>query len=243
LNAWFSRTLGAAAALLCPSCLECREEFWLQADGSGRAEIRASIPASVLAMKGGEQKLGQLLGGFLRDSPELRGSTYRIREDGDRAAIDLDLTFGSALDLADSLNSPSAQALPDAAKHLAGEIQTRIRGRTLELERCVSPGKALPGAAFLPASTFEGRRMISIVHLPAPAFDHNATRVENGGRTLVWDVPVAEAMRKPLVSRFKMKSPVPWPLVGGVGAAICLIAAWAGLRWKKKSASRWPRQD
>jgi hypothetical protein len=238
LNSGFLRAAAILLALVCSSCLECREEFWLEADGSGRAEIRASVPASVLAMQGGEAKVGKLLAEFLRDTPEIRGSTYQIRREGDRAAIDLDLTFTSALDLAEVTKGPSAKALPEAATHLAGEIETRFRGRTLELERSVAPGKALPGSAFLPASTFEGRRLVSIVHLPEPAFDHNATRVGNGGRTLIWDVPVAEAMRKPMVSRFKMKVPVPWGLVAGIGIPVCLLAAWGFARWRNARQRR-----
>ena len=240
MNSGFLRLAVILLALTCASCLECREEFWLEADGSGRAEIRASIPAAVLAMKGGEEQVGKILGDFVRDTPEIRGSTYQIRREGDRAAIDLNLTFTSALDLAEVIKGPSGKALPVAATHLAGEIEARIRGRTLELERSVAPGKALPGSAFLPASTFEGRRLVSIVHLPEPAFDHNATRTENGGRTLIWDLPVAEAVRKPVVSRFKMKIPVPWHLVSAAAIPIGLLSFWGFARWRKGNGSRHP---
>ncbi len=232
----FLRAAAILPILLCAACIECREEFWLNADGSGRAEIRASVPNTVLAMRGGEQAVAKMLDRFIRDTPELHGSTYRIRTNGDRAAIDLDLTFKSAPALADVLKGPSAKALPEAARHLAGEIETRTRGLTLEMERSVSPGKAIPGSALLPASTYNGRRFVSIVHLPAPAFDHNATRVENDGRTLIWDLPVADAVRRPVVSRFKMRLPVPWGLVAAISAPVLLLASFGFVRWRRRAS-------
>ena len=78
----------------------------------------------------------------------------------------------------------------------------------------------------MPASRLAGHRMISIIHLPAPALDSNATRTADGGRTLVWDTPLAEAVKRPVVSRFKMNIPIPpW----AVAAVSLTIAAAAGL--------------
>jgi hypothetical protein len=228
------RLAATAVALASASCIDSREEFWLEADGSGRAEIRISAPAAALAMKGGEEGVSRMIEDFMRNAPEIRDSAHQVRTEGDRAVIELRIAFDSALDLVDLAQGPSVRALPDAATHLAGEVEVDFNGRTLELERSASPGKALPGAALLPAKTLDGHRLLSIVHLPASAFDHNATRVENGGRTLVWDVPLAEAVRKPVVSRFKMKVPLPWGLMGAIGAPVSLLALWALARWRKR---------
>lgn len=228
------RLSATAVALVSASCIDSREEFWLEADGSGRAEIRISAPAAALAMKGGEDGVSRMIDDFVRNAPEIRDSSHQVRAEGDRAVIKLRIAFDSALDLVDLAQGPSAGALPDAAKHLAGDVKVGFKGRTLELERSASPGKALPGSAFLPAKTLAGHRMISIVHLPAPAFDHNATRVENGGRTLVWNVPLAEAVRKPVVSRFKMKVPLPLGLMGAIGAPVSLLALWGLVRWRRR---------
>ena len=228
------RLAATAVALACASCIDSREEFWLEADGSGRAEIRISAPAAALAMKGGEEGVSRMIDDFVRNAPEIRDSSHHVRAEGDRAVIELRIAFDSALDLVDLAQGPSVRALPDAATHLAGEVEVGFKGRTLELERSASPGKALPGSAFLPAKTLDGYRLLSIVHLPAPAFDHNATRVENDGRTLVWDVPLAEAVRKPVVSRFKMKVPLPWGLMGAIGAPVSLLALWVLVRRRRR---------
>lgn len=236
MNSLLCRLAAAVVALASASCFDSREEFWLEADGSGRAEIRISAPAAVLAMKGGEQGVARMIDEFVRSAPEIRDSSHQIRTEGDRAVIDLRITFDSALDLVDLAQGPSVESLPDAARHLAGDVEVQFNGRTLELERSASPGKALPGAAFLPDKALDGHHLVSIVHLPAPGFDHNASRVENGGRTLVWDVPLADAVRKPVVSRFKMKVPLPWGLVSAIGAPVSLLAVWALVRWRRRGA-------
>lgn len=228
------RLAAAVVALASASCFDSREEFWLEPDGSGRAEIRISAPAAAIAMKGGEPGVARMIDNFVRNAPEIRDSSHQIRTEGNRAVIELRIAFDSALDLVDLAQGPSVESLPDAAKHLAGEVEVHFKGRTLELERSASPGKALPGAAFLPAKALDGHQLVSVIHLPAPAFDHNATRVENGGHTLVWDMPLAEAVRRPVVSRFKMKVPLPWGLVSAIGAPVSLLAVWALVRWRKR---------
>ncbi len=205
--------------------MESHEEVWLESDGSGRAEIRASLPAAILAARGGEKEVGAMIESALSSAGVFSSSHYQITTRGDRAEIRIEAAFDSAMDLVDMTEKSNSTTLPPAMSHMAGRIEVAIHGRTLDFKRVSTPGKALPGSGFLPASAFEGGRLVTTIHLPAAAYDHNASRTGNGGRTLVWETPLAQAVRKPLVARFRMDLPIPWHLVAGIGIpVVCGVA-------------------
>jgi hypothetical protein len=86
----------------------------------------------------------------------------------------------------------------------------------------------------MPASSLEGR-LVTIMHLPAPASDSNATRTENRGRTLVWETPFATAVKSPVTYRFKMRAPLPWNLLGWIVAPLALLG---GVVWIRRISVR-----
>lgn len=228
--------LTAIAHVLLCSCIESHEEVWLEPDGSGRAEIRATLPAAVLAAKGGEKEVGAMIETALSSTKAFTRAHHEITTRGDRAEIRIEADFDSAMDLIEVTEGPSSAELPPAVKHMAGTLQVAIHGRTLDFKRTISPGKALPGAGLLPASALDGGRLVTVVHLPAAAFDHNATRVENQGRTLVWEIPLAQAVRKPMVTRFRMDIPIPWHLVAGIAIPLILGSVWLIRRRARRKA-------
>lgn len=233
-----TRLLMLAIAGLLPSCLDCREEYWLQADGSGRAKINYEFPAAMASAHGGESGIRNLVAGFLDQAPEVTPSTIEVTTTGKRTQVMLDINFDSASDLKNITNGNSLGALPSVVRPLAGDVTAEIHGRTLDFSRKITPSKALPGSAFLPASQFEGHRLHYIMHLPAIAADSNATRVENGGRTLVWDIPLAQAVKTPLMTRFTMKIPIPWKLASAIAIAISIAAGGFFLHRIRKSRTR-----
>ena len=219
-----------AIAACLSSCIDSREEYWLESDGSGRAEITYHLPAAAAAVHGGESGLREMVLAFLKGTPEIGNSACEVILEEKRMRIKINIAFDSALALRDLRNGASIKTLPAAATHLAGEITAGLHGRTLEYTRKISASKALPGAAFLSAAQLNGHRMTYIMHLPAAPMESNATRVENAGRTLVWDIPLTQALKSPVVTRFKMQIPIPWhlgatiaiPLSGATGAVILL---------------------
>lgn len=225
------RLLGAA--FLLSSCIDSREEYWLQADGSGRAELTYHLPAAAAAVHGGESGIRQMVADFLAQTPELTAATCEVATEETRLRVHISTAFESAMDIAsgDSLNT-----LPAAASALTGEITAKFQGRTLDFSRSIAASKALPGAAFLPASQLEGRRMIYIMHLPAAATASNATRTENAGRTLVWDIPLAQAVKAPFTTRFRMDVPIPWGIVSTIATPVLLAACVLVLRFRKSRA-------
>ena len=179
------------------------------------------------ALQGGEAGIRKTIHGFLRDNPAITSSSYQVSTTDGRTQVQLGLGFDSALDLRDLAASQSLRNLPGVATDLAGKIETGLQGRTLDFRREISAGKALPGAAFLPPSQCEALRMVYIMHLPEPVEQSNATRVMDGGRTLVWDLPLRQALKAPVVTQFKMKLPIPWRIAGAIMLGIsfaCVLA-------------------
>jgi hypothetical protein len=234
------RTLVPVTAALLSSCIDCREEYWLRADGSGRAELTYLLPAAVAAAHGGEPGIREALVAFLKQTPEITSSNCEVVTRDKRVWIKIDASFDSALDLKDIVSRDSMKDLPAAANHLAGDIEAEMHGRTLDFQRRISAAAALPGSAFLPDSQLEGHRLTYIMHLPAVAGESNATRTEDGGRTLIWDVALSRAIREPVVTRFKMTVPIPWNLVSAIAVPLSLVSGgWLMLR-RRKSRTRFP---
>ena len=83
----------------------------------------------------------------------------------------------------------------------------------------------------MPGSQFAGRSLTYIIHLPEAVTESNATRVENAGRTLVWDFPLATAIQAPVTLHFKANIPIPRWAVASVAATVLLLAYFV-IRWK-----------
>ena len=227
------RILTAITACLLVSCIDGREEIWLNANGSGRADVSYSLPAAAARFQGGEAGVRRIIGDFLKNTPAIATSSYEVSTDQDRLKIRVQATFDSALDLKEISNGASLAKLPSSASYLAGDMTVDVHGRTVDFSRTIAPGKALPGAIFLPATQFEGRNLTYIIHLPAAATDANATRVEDAGRTLVWDYPLSGALGNPLTLRFKAKIPVPTWAVASIAGTVLLLAYFAIRRMRR----------
>jgi hypothetical protein len=209
-----------ASLFLLNSCIDGREELWIEANGSGRAEIHYSLPAAAARLHGGESGIRDLIEGFLQKTPEIQSSSCDVISDGERLHVAIKTSFRSALDLQQLAEGESIKTLPNAATHLAGKVKTSFHGRTMDFARTITPSKALPGAAFLPLSGFQGHRLTYIIHLPAVPNNSNATRTENGGRTLVWDMPLETAIQSPIVTRFQIDIPIPWKLLLSIAVPV-----------------------
>ena len=231
------RSLTVISTCVMVSCIDGREEIWLNANGSGRADVRYSLPAAAARFQGGEAGVRRLIGEFLKKTPAIATSSFEVMTEQDRLKIHILATFDSALDLKEISKGKSLEKLPSSASHLAGEMSVDLHGRTVDFARTIAPGKALPGAVFLPASQFQGRHLTYIIHLPTAASESNATRTEDAGRTLVWDYPLAVAIQNPVTLRFKAKIPIPpWLVVAG--AAVVFLLAYFTVRWKIRSRKR-----
>lgn len=219
------RLLAPVVCALLASCIDGREEYWLAGDGSGRAEIRYEVPVGLARSCGGEQGLEKLLDDFVRATPTLTNATRRVSCEGDRMVVDFKASFKSAIDLIDAVSGDSVLCsgnLKPVMEPLIGHFDFHRRGIKVELTRTVQPAKALPGSFLMPASQFAGRRLVYVMHLPAAAEESNATRTEDGGRTLIWDQPLTDGLRKSVIIHFKAAVPVPWRLLTTIAAVLAL---------------------
>jgi len=222
-----TRGLLLAITAMLGSCLDIREEYWFHGDGGGRADITYRISAVAARMYGGEAGIRRMIDGFLADTPALTSSRYEVVTEGSRMRVTLHFNFASALDLEHVASGPSLSHLPAAATSLLGNIRLETRGTTMDFAREISPEKALPEAVFLPASQFAGHHLVYIMHLPAAVVESNATSVLDGGRTLVWDMPLEQALKAPFVTRFKARIPIPWRLVISIALPLVLVGGLA----------------
>lgn len=237
------RILLLAMVVLLPSCIDTREEYWLEADGSGRVHAVYDLPLTVARMHGGPEGIKSLIDGFLKNTPEIASSDCTVTTEGTRLRVELRAEFDSALDLKEVATGGAISKLPSAASHLAGEITVDMQGRSIAFSRKVSAAKALPGAMFLPESQLKGQHMIYIMHLPTAAEETNATRAEDSGRTLIWDIPVSQAIREPFVTSFKMAIPIPWAWVTGVAVPFSLAGVLLVTKLRKNRRSMGSLQE
>lgn len=217
--------LALATASCLVSCIDGREEIWLHADGSGRADFAYSLPAAAAGWHGGADGVRRMIEGFLHGTPEISASSCEVATEADRLVIRVRTSFDSAMALEQILHGPALAKLPASAADLAGQVTVQVHGLNLDFSRTIAPGKALPGSSLMPASRFEGRNLTYIMHLPQSATESNATRTEDAGRTLIWDFPLARAVENPVTTRFKTRIPIPaWLAVAGSLAAVLAAA-------------------
>jgi hypothetical protein len=233
---WLRLTALMAVSLLV-SCIDGREEIWIHRDGSGRAEVNYTLPASAAVFQGGEAGVRHMLEEFLSKSTALTTSSVEVKTVGDRLHIRVLASFAAAMDLKKIAEGPGMHELPSSATGLAGTVTVALRGLSLDFTRSLTPGTSLPGAALLPASAFQDRSLTYIIHLPLAATESNATRKLDGGRTLIWEFPLAEAVKKPITTHFIAPIPFPkWIWLLGIGLLLLLGLILHG--WKRRRIAK-----
>jgi hypothetical protein len=239
LAAIFLRVLAAIAALASSACFDIREEIHIHRDGSGRAALDYTVPASALLLAGGEEGMEGKIRALIASQPKLRLDAVTVGAAGpDEARIAVRISTDSMLALLDMQESAAFKELPSAAGKLAGHIDFRLRGLDLYFARTVEVREALGLAALAIGGEERAKRKLTyIVHLPKAASESNATAVADDGRTLIWEATLGEALRAPLVTRFRAPLPIPWYAHAGALVLLAGLAGW-GLRVVRRRRRR-----
>lgn len=232
-----ARIILAAACALLASCIDSREEIWINEDGSGRAELSYCVPVSVARMHGGGNGIHSLITDLSKRSPQITLTNVSVETNGKFTNINVNAAFESVAELMELRSGETSESIPSVANHLLGEAKAVQHGRTINYSRTIDLSGALPGAAFLPATRFDGHHMLYIIHLPAAAVSSNATRAKDGQRTLVWDIPLRDAIRKPITTRFTIQMPIPWKNVSAVAIPLLLICGFVFSRIRRSRAA------
>jgi hypothetical protein len=122
---------------------------------------------------------------------------------------------------------------------LLGTLSIHRHGIEWIAERTVDVAKALPGSRWVAAQD-SSHRLITILHLPLAAAEHNATHSADRGRTLIWDMPLSTALRAPYVQRVKVAPAT--PLLTAVAVITPALLATLALYWKRKRKRSSPNQ-
>lgn len=239
-----SRILKIAATFLLaaclPSCIDTREEIWIAPDSSGAARINVSIPAVAAALHGGEEGVKKIIGDFVAATPAITNHLLATEAAEGRLFVDLTFTFSNTLDLIAAISGKAVESLPPAGAELIGKPEVGFHGLSVGFTRTVVLSNAIPGALFIPQRQLDGHSLTTIIHLPKAATAHNATSTKDGGRTLIWETTLAEALKKPVVTSFDMPLPIPWALISLVVLLLVILVSALVLylrRRKPKSAA------
>lgn len=229
------------ACLLClvlASCFDIREEIWIHEDGSGRMQFDYAFPSEALLVVGGTEGIEGDLRKIFDAEPDLRLNELTIEPDGDDIHLRIVASTDSLLALRDLKESHAFQALPRASSDLAGTFEVKVRGLAIDARRTIDFQRALGLAALAIGKDQRDRRHVTyIFHLPTPALEHNATRTEDAGRTLVWQRTLGEALDQPLVTQFRTRIPLPWWTWALLVLVIALPAVLIIL-WRRRRSAR-----
>lgn len=239
MNRFFhTASLIIAPLLLLTSCIDSKEEIWLNPSGSGKAHITVSIPSSAITLRGGPDAVSATIDSLLSRHPGISSIHKQITNTDNRSTIEVSFEFDSALRLSTSMaESADDPDIPAPLRHFMGRTTLQQDGLGLTGERVIHIEKAIPGSGLL-ASATSGRQLQTILHLPIAATEHNATRVENSGKTLIWDIPLSTAMRSAHIQRVQVRAPK--PLLAAMIIAAGVIVAAAFLFWRNRSRLRKP---
>lgn len=225
LPAIFRRLIVLAACLLFASCFDIREEVWIERNGAGRAELRYTLPESALVLGGGASGVEKKIRELIATQPSLILDGVSVEVKDERAIVAVKVSTKSMLSLLDLKKTDSFQNLPESTAKIAGHFDVRLRWLDLDFSRSIHVKEALGLASLaVGAEDRENRRLTYIIHLPKAAKENNAMHVTDGGRTLTWDYTLGEAMKKPVVTRFRASMPIPRYAWAAVASLLLVIS-------------------
>lgn len=229
------RGIVCAACVMLAACVDVDEEYWLHGNGAGRAEIHYQLPSPAVKLYGGEEKIRGKLHRFFTANAAFRDVRYQVLTEKEVTRVDVSFAFDSVLELRDLADKPSSGELPGMARSLLGSVDVDLRGRTLDFRREIDVSRAVPQAIFLPVSQQRQHQLSYTIHLPVAAGASNATEVSDGGRTLVWKVPLDQALQGPFATEVTLQVPLPWLLVAGTAVPLSFGCVWfAARQWRRK---------
>jgi hypothetical protein len=208
----------AVLSLLLNSCLDGKEEYWFEANGSGRIQSEYRLPGFAIASMGGEAELRSKIEAFFQKEPSITLVKLETKVDGAQTILQVEAQFDSIQDFANLLeskpattNEPPADDLPEPLRNLLGNFNIKRQGLAIDFDRTVTPSKLFGQGLLAPsAKQLEGHQLQYIMHLPSVPEEHNAHLVSNDGKTLSWNFALKDAMKQPIRTHFLTPIPIPW---------------------------------
>ncbi|MCW1886245.1 hypothetical protein OKA04_16020 [Luteolibacter flavescens] len=231
-----------AACAMLAACFDVREEVWVEPDGRGRAELRYTVPESALMLGGGAAGLEEKIRTLIARQPSLKLDAVSVTAKDDRAVVAVDVSTDSVLSLRKLKKSDDLKSMPESTADIAGHFDVHVRGLDVDFSRSIHVGEALGLASLVIGGTErKDRRLTYIIHLPKPAKEHNATRTDNAGKTLVWDYTLGEALKQPFTTHFRAAIPLPsyvWFIACGLLLSIAALVIHWGRKLRRRRAAQ-----
>ena len=212
-----------ALALCLASCFDSREEIWINADASGTAMITIRLPENIARLQGGAAKIEGALSDYFENTPAFTSHKIETSAQNQQLRIEIAISFDDAMDLIEATAPTALTALPSGTERFIAKTSVEFEKLNLVFKRRADLSGAIPGASFIPNARLEGHRLTTIIHLPNAAKTHNATVTQNQGRTLIWNTPLADALKHPVDNNFTMPLPIPWLMVSLIAFALILL--------------------
>lgn len=225
-------------AFVLTSCFDLREEVRIEADGSGHLTFDYHLPSQAMLLAGGEAGIREQVGELLKDSHEVRLETLTVTQADGESHLHLEIATDSMLSLMDLKETEAFEALPASSRKLAGTFEVRIDGLKVDVDRRLDFADALGLASLgIGREDREKRRIEYIIHLPKAAVANNADRVEQDGRTLIWERSLGQALEEPFSTRYTAPIPLPAWLIPAV-VVVAMLAVLGVISLVRKLRAR-----
>ena len=230
---------GLLACLLLAGCFDIREEFWIHRDGSGKAELTYVIPSSAVMLAGGTEGIEEKIRTAIATQPKINLDALQVKETDAGVEISATVSTKSMLDLLDLKKGEGVRQLPGSAVDLAGDFDVRLRGLDIDFTRTVKVKEALGMMSIgVGKEERDTRRLVYILHLPVPPSSTFIAFDSIGGKTLRWESTLGEAIKKPVVTSFRARMPIPTAVWYAAGLLIVALTALGRKVWKWRKAAR-----
>jgi hypothetical protein len=222
--------------LLVSSCLDGREEFWFERNGSGRIEAEYHLPVFAVATMGGEAKLQKTIEDFFAKEEGMTMDHFSLVYKDSAAVMTIKARFDSVVDLTklfEKSTKPGDPKMPDPMMKLLGEVEVKRDGMSVALNRKIDARQVFGGGLLAPSrDQLKGHSLQYIIHLPTKATSSNAQETQDDGKTLRWNYSLMQAMESPVETNFTTPIPIPW--WAWLAVLVLLIMAALGLKWLLK---------
>lgn len=220
--------------LLLNSCIEGEEEVWINLDASGKLRAHYEFPPALKAQMGDPDVIVAALRALdeREDGIEIQALSFGMV--GRQLIFHLEATFDDARDLLE-ISERNLDVLiedtgmdPAQADAMSGGITFAMNGMSPSFQRDISLAGMFPEMIANNPGLLGSSNFRYLIHLPFPATETNAHKVENGGKTLIWRFLLKEHVTEPMSLSLKTKIVIPWWawLIGGVLLLGLFFMSW-----------------
>ncbi len=243
-----TRLFSALTALLCLcllSCIEGKEEVWVEADGSSRIEMEYILPVAARRQIVGSfqhlKKIADEIDGANLEEPSveyIEGNQIRLF-----AKMSFDDPFAGRDFQERLLASESGNAKPSTAGALVGRMDAKFDSGAASLKRTIFTSSLFPLKNTTPSVAERNRKILKgakldyVVHLPNAPLSSNAMSTDDEGKTLKWSFLLADYLDKDPTLEMLWRPKIPWWLwlSAGLILTLTIFVAWKFLRflWRR----------